>query len=88
MKKDYLREYLTREAVVALLSQDELAGASLGEAASSLSEGQEYLDLEETVLGVRKAVAASPPLGRVLPRAAVPATTWNAIVAIVERARD
>ncbi len=86
MKTDKLREYVIREEVMKLLSDEEVAKVSLAETAAHLKEGQEYLDLEQTIQGVRRASWTSAPTGRVLPRDAVPASTWGKILALVNNA--
>lgn len=86
MKTDKLREYVIRAEIMKLLSNEEIAKVSLAETAAQLREGQEYLDLEETVQGVRRASWASLPSGRVLPRDAVAASTWGKILALVNNA--
>ena len=77
--------YLTREKVLKLLSDDEVAKVSTAETVGSLPIGDEYLDLERLDLGVRRALAASAkdntPSGRVLPKKAVHAATWAKLVA-------
>jgi hypothetical protein len=76
-----LNEYVLREEVMKLLSAAELA--EIEHAAAGLREGQEYLDLEQALQGVKRAAASSPPKGRFLPRDAVNAATWSKIVALV-----
>jgi len=83
MKTDKLQEYVIRAEVMKLLSDQEIAKVNLAETAAHLQEGQEYLDLEQTVQGVRRASWTSVPTGRVLPRDAVPAATWGKILALV-----
>lgn len=74
-------EYLTRENVMKLLSDDEVASVSTAETAQGLAEGDEYLDLKHLSFGVRRSsVATVTPMGRVLPRKAVQESTWNKIV--------
>jgi hypothetical protein len=87
MKTDKLREYVIREEIMKLLSDEELARVSLAENSAHLREGQEYLDLEETGRGVRRASWTAVPTGRVLPRDAVPASTWDRILALVSNTR-
>jgi hypothetical protein len=86
MKTDKLQEYVIREEVMKLLSAEELSKVNMAETAGHLREGQEYLDLEQTVQGVRRASWTSAPTGRVLPRDAVPASTWGKILTIVNNA--
>ena len=83
MKTDKLQEYVIREEVMKLLSAEELSKVNMVETAAHLREGQEYLDLEQTVQGVRRASWTSAPTGRVLPRDAVPASTWGKILTLV-----
>ena len=81
MENDERTEYLTRSSVLELLSDDEVARVSNAETAARLAHGEEYVDLERLDQGVRRAVGPTAPMGRVLPRKAVPANTWNKIVA-------
>lgn len=83
MKTDKLQEYVIREEVMKLLSEEEVAKVNMAETAAHLREGQEYLDMERTVHGVRRASSTSLPTGRVLPRDAVPASTWGKILTLV-----
>jgi len=78
-------DYLTRDGVLKLLSDDEAASVSNAESAEKLSEGDEYLDLEHLDEGVRKADGLIVDMGRVLPRKAVHEITWSKILAVVGR---
>jgi hypothetical protein len=82
MKIDKLREYVIREEVMKLLSEEELAKVGRGDTAN-LREGQEYLDLEQAVQGVRRATGTSVPTGSVLPREDVPDATWSKILTLI-----
>ena len=75
-------DYLTRAGVLALLSDDEIASVSNAESAERLKEGEEYLDLEHLDQGVRRAVAASADMGRVLPKGAIQEATWSKILKV------
>ena len=75
-------DYLTRDAVLKLLSDDEAAGVSNAESAEHLDEGDEYLDLEHLEEGVRKADSLIVDMGRVLPRKAIHDSTWSKILAV------
>lgn len=88
MKTDLLREYVIRAEVMKLLSEEEIARINLAETPARLREGQEYLDLEQTARGVRTASWMSVPTGRVLPRDAVPASTWSRILTLVGTAAN
>lgn len=63
-----------------LLSDDEISAVSNAETATLLADGEEYLDLERLDQGVRRANRTAVPMGRVLPRNAVHASTWSKIV--------
>ena len=76
-------DYLTRDGVLKLLSDDEAASVSNAESAEELDEGDEYLDLEHLEEGVRKADGLIVIMGRVLPRKAVHEITWSKILAVV-----
>jgi hypothetical protein len=77
-----VRNVKTRDAIMKLLSDEEVARVSTKEAASSLAEGDEYLDLTHPEEGVRRVQATTrAPMGDVLPRSAVHEDTWKKIVA-------
>ncbi len=73
-------EYLTRDSILKLLSDDEVAKVSTAQAAPRLSDGDEYLDLERLDRGVLRASGVATPLGRMLPRKAVHEKTWTKIL--------
>ena len=87
MKNDVRTEYVTRDAVLKLLSDEEIARVGTAETAPSLTEGDEYVDLEAPDQGVRRAAGKPTPMGRVLPRKAVNENTWNKIVSLLARHR-
>ena len=72
--------YLTRERVLNLMSDEEIARVSTAEAAPRLENGEEYLDLEALDRGVQRAFRPGTPMGRVLPRRAVEERTWGRIL--------
>jgi hypothetical protein len=75
-------EQVTRDTVLKLLSNEEIARVSTAEAASALTEGKEYLDLEHLEQGVQRAKASTKvAMGHVLPRSAVRDETWSKILA-------
>ncbi len=75
---------LTREAILALLSDAEVAKVSRAEDAPRLVEGDEYVDLENPGAGVRQVHAGSHVRpGHVLPRSAVSDDTWDKILRAV-----
>jgi hypothetical protein len=85
MRPDQKKEVITREAILALLSDAEVAKVSRVEDAPRLIEGDEYVDLEDLAAGVRQVHDTSPRAGHALPRSAVSEATWAGIVAAVGR---
>jgi hypothetical protein len=86
MANTRVAEQFTRDNILKLLSNEEIAKVSTAEAASRLTEGGEYLDLEHLDQGVQRAKPASKvTMGHVLPRSAVCNETWSKIVAHLAR---
>ena len=75
-------DHVTRESILRLLSDDEVASVSTAETATRLLDGEEYLDLEELERGVQQARKTGPTMGRVLPRKAVHKDTWSKILTL------
>ena len=73
-------EYVTRDHVLTLLSDAEVASVSMAETAGTLVNGDEYLDLERLDHGVLHAGVTTARMGRVLPRKAVHGDTWAKIL--------
>lgn len=80
MTNDGRFEYVARDRVLSLLSDDEIASVSNAETAVRLSDDDEYIDLEQLDRGVRRAPAGAAVMGRVLPRKAVKEITWSKIL--------
>jgi hypothetical protein len=80
MKNDKQSEYVSRNNILKLLSDDEVARVSTAETVAHLSDGDEYLDLEQLDRGVQRAPGRVTPMGRVLPRKAVQEDTWRKIL--------
>ena len=75
-------QYITREGILKLLSDDEIARVSTTEAGPPLAKGDEYVDLQHLYLGVRRMEAnIQIKMGEVLPRRAVRDSTWSQICA-------
>ena len=75
-------EHVTRDAILKLLSDDEIAKVSTAETAAGLAAGAEYLDLEHLAQGVCRAnTATKVTMGQILPRAAVHPETWAKVLA-------
>jgi hypothetical protein len=85
MNSDKRPEYLSRENILRVLSDEEVALVSTAETAPCLLVGDEYLDLEHLDLGVRRARGPTRPMGRLLPRKAVHDDTWTKIVGQLPR---
>jgi hypothetical protein len=77
-------ENVTRDAILNLLSNEEVASVSTPGTATCLSAGDEFLDLEHVELGVRRASGAAAPDGYVLPRSSVCDKTWLLVVSVLD----
>ena len=73
--------YTTRNDVLDLLSDEEVAHVSTAETAAGLMAGDAYIDLEQLERGVLRAPGPSTPMGCVLPRKSVGDATWHRILA-------
>ena len=80
-------EFVFRRSILAMLSDDEVASVSTSEAAMCLSEGEEYVDLEQPARGVCLAAGLAVPPGSVLSRRAVLETTWSNVLTQLEAYR-
>ena len=80
MKKHNETEYKLRDAILKLLSDDEVATVSTAEAATGLSPGDEFLDLEHLDQGVLTAPRKTTPMGRVLAKKSIHEKTWEKIL--------
>jgi hypothetical protein len=73
--------YVTRDAILKLLSDDEVARVAALEEAPQLGAGEEYIDLARPERGVLRAEAGRPlDMAHVLPRSALGDETWTKIV--------
>jgi hypothetical protein len=82
MSQSERAEHVTREAVLKLLSDDEIARVSTAETAAGLTIGSEYLDLEHLDKGIHRASTTTKvAMGQILPRAAVHPETWAKVLA-------
>jgi hypothetical protein len=82
MKSKKQPEGLTRDNLLKILSDEEVARVSLRETAASLVDGDEFIDLTQIELGVQRAGAGvSSPTLDVLSRKVVHENTWRKIVA-------
>ena len=75
-------EYVTRDTIMKLLSDDEVAKVSNAETAYVLPGASEYLDLENLDKGVQRSQSETEiTIGNALPRTAVSKETWDKILA-------
>ncbi len=73
-------EYETRDQILKLLSDEEIARVSAAEGEARLVDGDEYIDLGAPHNGVRRVHGAmQQTMGKVLPRSAVSPKTWAQI---------
>jgi hypothetical protein len=86
MKNSTRSEYLSRDRVLNLLSDHEVASVATAETADRLTDGEEYLDLAQLHEGVQKAGSSASPMGRVLPKKSIPDSTWAKILKQLETA--
>jgi hypothetical protein len=73
-------EHVTRDNILMLLSDDEVASVCTAETAVRPLEGEEYLDLDDLDQGIRSSLGTSPPMSRLLFRRAVHEKTWEKIL--------
>lgn len=81
MKTDKRSAYVTRDSILQLLSDDEVAKVSNAETTEHLTAGDEYIDLEQLALGVRKATDDKIPAKNTLVKRAVHQDTWRKVIA-------
>lgn len=79
MNTDEKAQHVTRENILMLLSDDEVASVSTAETMVRPLDGEEYLDLEDLEQGVRSALGTMPSMGNMLLRRAVHQDTWEKI---------
>ena len=75
--------YTMRERVLELLTDDETSKVSKAETAAGLTDGDEYLDLEQLSQGVMKAHGESIAMGSALPKKSVQPQTWATILTML-----
>jgi hypothetical protein len=72
---------ITRESILALLTDAEVAKISAAEGAPRIIEGDEYVDIEDLAAGVQQAHAVPrAKASHVITRSAVSDATWTKIV--------
>lgn len=73
-------QHQTREKILRLLSDGEVASASTAEATAAPLDGEEFLDLEDLGRGVRVAQRPFPTMSHLLLRRSVHKDTWKKIL--------
>lgn len=86
MGKHNRDKFITRDALMDTLSDEEISSVSGAEAHPNLVPGEEYLDLAHLGLGVRLAAEGDSTLRNVVPRRAVPDGTWHKLVKQLKKA--
>jgi hypothetical protein len=79
-----MREMLTREVILKILNDDEVAAVCMAETADRLLDGEKFVDLDHLERGVQRATQAPMAMGPTLPRKAVHDATWKKIEAAME----
>ena len=79
MHHDTRNDYVARDSILKLLSDQEVARVSTAET-KHLFDGEEYIDLEQLAEGVHRARGPNVSMGRLLPRKAVNEATWSKIL--------
>lgn len=74
-------DLVTRDTILGMLSEDEVAQVSMAETGTRLADGDEFVDLGRLDHGVQTAHGDLTVMARVLPKAAVRDATWAGIVA-------
>ena len=86
MTADAPSNFAAREAMLKLLTDDEVAKVSSAEGGLGLKNGLEYVDLTHLELGVQTAgIMTRVDVGNVIPRDAVSSQTWQKIIARLAR---
>jgi len=82
MNNEKRSEYFTRDSIMNLLSDEEIAKVTATESATSLVDGDEYIDLEQLDQGVQTVPGSTAAIavGRVVARKAVQERTWKNVV--------
>ena len=88
MKNDQRAQYVARDSILKLLSDTEVASVAMAETATSIREGDEYIDLTELQGGVHRSPSETAKVGHILSRAAVRQETWDKILAQLTAFRE
>jgi hypothetical protein len=75
-------QHSTRDSIVKLLSEDQASRVS-APSLVRLSDGDEYLNLEQLDQGVQQSKGTSALVGCILPRRALTQYTWSKIMMLI-----
>ncbi len=70
---------VSKDAILGLLSDEEVGRVSSAEGRNDLAMGDEYIDLQHLDQGVQQAFGPTKHEGNLLPRNAIHETTWQKI---------
>jgi hypothetical protein len=81
MESNNKKEYITRQEILDMLSDEEVTKVAIEEEPSHFFEGDEYIDLENLEKGVQKFSAAlKKNSNNILAHGAVSDETWGKII--------
>ena len=80
MRQETRVEFMTRESILKLLSDEEVGRVCTAETKAPLPEGEEYLDLGQLDRGVQRARAQPGEMATVLPKRNLDPQTWAKIL--------
>jgi hypothetical protein len=83
VKKQEKAVLVQREAIIELLTDDEVSKVSAVEAAARLDEGDEFVDLDMLDRGIQRADGVPVHMGSVLARKVVHEQTWSRIAKVL-----
>jgi hypothetical protein len=81
MKTENEKEYITRQEILDMLSDEEVTKVAIEEEPSRLIEGDEYIDLEHLERGIQQVLGGfKKDSNNVLARSVVRDETWAKII--------
>jgi hypothetical protein len=80
MSNDSRKEHTSREKILMLLSDDEVASVSTAETTTQPVDGEEYIDLDHLDQGVRSSLGTAATMSHLLLRRSVHTDTWKKVL--------
>jgi hypothetical protein len=80
VKADNRAQYVTRDIIMNLLTDNEVASVTHAGTTVCVTNGDSYVDLENLGRGVQHVDARSSFTGTILPQKSVQEKTWNSIL--------